>query len=223
MGPILIGGIVAKSEGWNCGVVRDGGGNFDDDGSCGDGFRRITGLDPVLADNGGPTPTHALLPGSSALDAAGGCGLATDQRGFFRDAACDSGAFEFGAREPLGGAVSGLESAKQVTCDNRSSGERVAFTLEGPNAWSCEAEGLPAADPGETVQMTVRGTVAGAGDPVAGEVTGMGLTGVTCRNETTGEVVRAVLAGETMWDCVALGLEVSPGDRLRQSLLGVAD
>ncbi|WP_417391439.1 choice-of-anchor Q domain-containing protein [Gimesia sp.] len=43
-------------------------------------------LDPVLRDNGGPTKTHALLPGSAAIDAgdnaaATAAGLITDQRG----------------------------------------------------------------------------------------------------------------------------------------------
>ncbi len=50
----------------------------------------------LLADNGGPTLTHALLAGSVAI---GGADTAvcptTDQRGVARDAACDSGAFEF--------------------------------------------------------------------------------------------------------------------------------
>src|SRR5262249_60736280 len=50
-----------------------------------------------LQDNGGPTPTMALLPGSPALDA--GCNSnapATDQRGFARIAngTIDIGAFE---------------------------------------------------------------------------------------------------------------------------------
>ncbi len=42
----------------------------------------FTGLAP-LANNGGPTPTHALLGGSAALDAGNnsGSGVATDQRG----------------------------------------------------------------------------------------------------------------------------------------------
>ncbi len=65
-------------------------------------------IDPLLAAlalNGGPTPTHALLPGSPAMDAnADACAL-TDQRGFERpidgdsngDPLCDSGAFEYGA------------------------------------------------------------------------------------------------------------------------------
>ncbi|MFZ1396424.1 MAG: carbohydrate binding domain-containing protein [Candidatus Promineifilaceae bacterium] len=49
----------------------------------------------VLADNGGPTLTHALLAGSVAIDAANTAVCpSTDQRGIARDAACDIGAFE---------------------------------------------------------------------------------------------------------------------------------
>jgi RTX calcium-binding nonapeptide repeat (4 copies) len=47
-----------------------------------------------LADNGGPTLTHALLAGSPAIDAAGPGAPATDQRGLPRDAAPDIGAYE---------------------------------------------------------------------------------------------------------------------------------
>jgi hypothetical protein len=53
-----------------------------------------------LANNGGPTLTMALLPGSPAID-AGNTSLApaTDQRGFPRPAgpAADIGAFEYGS------------------------------------------------------------------------------------------------------------------------------
>jgi len=56
-----------------------------------------------LADNGGPTLTMALLPGSPAID-AGNTSLAptTDQRGFPRPAglAADMGAFEYGSVMP---------------------------------------------------------------------------------------------------------------------------
>jgi CSLREA domain-containing protein len=48
------------------------------------GTNNITLLDPKLgplADNGGPTPTHALLCGSPAIDAGIANALATDQRG----------------------------------------------------------------------------------------------------------------------------------------------
>ena len=60
-------------------------------------------LDPSLADNGGSTLTHALVPGSPAIDAgANPLGLTTDQRGFNREfdgdqnriATTDIGAFE---------------------------------------------------------------------------------------------------------------------------------
>ncbi|MBI3247370.1 MAG: hypothetical protein HYZ50_12790 [Deltaproteobacteria bacterium] len=58
-------------------------------------------LDPVLADNGGNTGTHALVLGSPAIELAGTCGLATDQRGFLRVVGdCDSGAYEFDAPPP---------------------------------------------------------------------------------------------------------------------------
>jgi CSLREA domain-containing protein len=59
-----------------------------------------------LVNNGGPTPTYALLPGSPAIDAGNpsGCSdgnggsLTTDQRGSMRPVGprCDIGAFEYG-------------------------------------------------------------------------------------------------------------------------------
>jgi hypothetical protein len=58
-----------------------------------------TGLGP-LQNNGGPTRTHALLPGSPAIDSGSGEGAPTvDQRGFLRPfgRAVDIGAFEYGA------------------------------------------------------------------------------------------------------------------------------
>jgi hypothetical protein len=63
------------------------------------------GVSGQLAENGGPTRTHALLEGSPAIDA----GLAeicpaTDQRGFGRQGPCDIGAFEFGGEAPAGAA-----------------------------------------------------------------------------------------------------------------------
>ena len=54
-------------------------------------------LDPFLRDNGGLTPTHALLAGSLAINAGAGAGApTTDQRGYYRSAT-DIGAYEFGA------------------------------------------------------------------------------------------------------------------------------
>lgn len=64
-----------------------------------------TGVSPInptlglLQDNGGPTQTHALLPGSPAINAGTNDGCPpTDQRGITRPqgGTCDIGAFEFG-------------------------------------------------------------------------------------------------------------------------------
>ncbi len=102
--------IVAGSLGGdNClGAIASLGHNLSSDSSCpfsatGD----LNGTDPLLgplADNGGPTLTHALLPGSPAIDAGSSdCPPPnTDQRGFARPvgASCDIGAYEFGAPPP---------------------------------------------------------------------------------------------------------------------------
>jgi hypothetical protein len=66
------------------------------------GSGNLVGVNPLLgplADNGGPTRTHALLPGSPAINTGSNpLGLATDQRGtgFPRvsGAAADMGAYE---------------------------------------------------------------------------------------------------------------------------------
>ena len=68
-------------------------------GSNGPGDHDVLGMDPVLgplADNGGPTQTHAVLGGSPALNAVlsgRGCNN-PDQRGVPRTAPCDIGAYE---------------------------------------------------------------------------------------------------------------------------------
>jgi hypothetical protein len=59
----------------------------------------VSGILLGLADNGGPTKTHALVPGSPAIDASpadADCAPA-DQRGVLRPqgASCDIGSFEF--------------------------------------------------------------------------------------------------------------------------------
>ena len=101
--------LVAGNTGGDC-AGSDGfeslGGNADGDGTC--GFTAASDKtvgDPKLAplaDNGGPTPTRALLPGSPALDAwscvAGRYTFTVDQRGAERPqgAGCDYGSFELG-------------------------------------------------------------------------------------------------------------------------------
>jgi hypothetical protein len=87
--------IVANSpSGGNCGAIpNDGGYNLDSDKGSFDtcGFstnnNSLSGVDPMLgpiADNGGPTKTHALLEGSPAIDKGNSFGESTDQRGLVR-------------------------------------------------------------------------------------------------------------------------------------------
>lgn len=58
-----------------------------------------------LADNGGPTQTHALPEGSPAIDLDANCSaeLTSDQRGYSRPVGdgCDAGSFEFGGSAPV--------------------------------------------------------------------------------------------------------------------------
>jgi predicted outer membrane repeat protein len=85
------------------GTIASAGGNLADDGTCAaltqatDQTDTDAGLDPELLDNGGPTPTHALLDGSAAIDAGVAAGVDIDQRGFARTGTPDVGAVEAGA------------------------------------------------------------------------------------------------------------------------------
>ena len=72
-------------------------------GGIGTSTYNIIGIDPLLgplADNGGPTFTHALLPGSPAIDHGDPGAPPTDQRGYGRLGVPDVGAFEFGGIAP---------------------------------------------------------------------------------------------------------------------------
>ena len=104
----LAGNIFEKgTNGDNCvnsGPLNDNGYNLSDDGTCTNGgtgsvINAALNLG-TLADNGGPTLTHALLAGSAAFDTipAGACSLSADQRDVARpvNGSCDSGAYEGG-------------------------------------------------------------------------------------------------------------------------------
>ncbi|MDP6452813.1 MAG: trypsin-like serine protease [SAR202 cluster bacterium] len=114
----------------------------------------ITGQDPklgALADNGGPTKTHALLTGSPALDkgntttpgSGGNACLSTDQRGMTRPSgsACDMGAYEFTVLPPS----ADLEVTKTDSPDPVTAGGNLTYvvtvTNKGPDmALSVEVE-----------------------------------------------------------------------------------
>ena len=101
---LIAGNTAAGSN--NCfnsgGTLTSHGHNLEDEDTCElNQPTDIVNTDPLLgslADNGGPTLTHALLPGSLAIDAADDSAAPpTDQRGVARPqgAASDIGAFEF--------------------------------------------------------------------------------------------------------------------------------
>jgi beta-glucanase (GH16 family) len=94
------GAFACAIEGGGAATITSGGNNIISDGSCNpDGSTDLSNMFALLgalADNGGPTLTHALLTGSPAIDAANTAVCpATDQRGVARDAACDIGSYEF--------------------------------------------------------------------------------------------------------------------------------
>jgi uncharacterized repeat protein (TIGR02543 family) len=100
----LTNSLVAEPvNGANCSGVSGGGNNLADDATCPTATVATPLIGP-LANNGGPTQTHALLLGSPAIDAGNNtvCSAspvnAVDQRGTPRPqgATCDIGAFEIG-------------------------------------------------------------------------------------------------------------------------------
>ena len=111
----LVNTIIANNpSGGDCGFFSTSvsltslGHNLDGDNTCNlNSAGDLSGVNPLLGslqDNGGPTETHALLPGSPAIDggnpappgSGGNACEATDQRGISRPqgTACDIGAFE---------------------------------------------------------------------------------------------------------------------------------
>jgi YD repeat-containing protein len=88
------------------GTITDGGYNISSDGSIsmtavGSVANTAPGV-TALANNGGPTKTRGLQSTSPAINrvTAGSSCLDTDQRGYFRNGACDSGAFEYNGFPP---------------------------------------------------------------------------------------------------------------------------
>jgi hypothetical protein len=96
----LGGAFACAIEGGAAATITSGGSNVINDGrATPNGTTDQSNTNALLgplADNGGPTLTHALLAGSPAIDAAVGVCPATDQRGVARPQGdgCDAGAFE---------------------------------------------------------------------------------------------------------------------------------
>lgn len=102
-GVILRNSILSNNGGESCtgsapaaAITREGR-NISDDDTCGGPAQIMIGDPEIgpLANNGGPTKTHALLGGSPAINAGTSCSVTVDQRYVPRDAQCDIGAYEF--------------------------------------------------------------------------------------------------------------------------------
>ncbi|MCG8556942.1 MAG: hypothetical protein MJD61_16905 [Proteobacteria bacterium] len=112
---IVAGNIASRWPDCGGGWRDSGGHNLVGDPKCPlrGGFDDMFGLDPVmgpLADNGGSTWTHALLPSSPAIDAAGLCGMATDQIGTPRIGPCDIGSYEYPADVDGDGIIDAMDA-----------------------------------------------------------------------------------------------------------------
>ncbi|NIM17582.1 MAG: hypothetical protein GTO45_36675 [Candidatus Aminicenantes bacterium] len=110
----------------------------------------ITGVDPMLEaldDNGGDTYTHALLPGSPAIDAGNSSGIFKDQRGFPRPVdipditnvsdASDIGAYEFETSTTISGTITygetGLADVKVTLTSSNNEGTTTTSTDKNGN------------------------------------------------------------------------------------------
>jgi uncharacterized repeat protein (TIGR01451 family) len=136
--------IVANpGAGGNCfdsgGFLNSLGHNLDSGNTCGFSVAGdISNADPLLGplqDNGVTTLTHALLPGSPAIDKGDDYSCpATDQRGVVRPqgAVCDIGAYEFE------GTTADLSLTGGISPSPVGPGERLTYTFVisnlGPNA-----------------------------------------------------------------------------------------
>ena len=148
---------VGGSECFGLSGVTASGVNLVEDGSC--GFPDALSGDPALgplAHNGGATMTHALLPGSVAIDPKhnSGCGD-FDQRGQPRPAdgdglgkaICDIGAYEYAVPFSFSGFLAPVNSPPIVNAVRAGRGVEVRFGLDGDRGLNIFPAGSPSSQP----------------------------------------------------------------------------
>jgi uncharacterized repeat protein (TIGR01451 family) len=134
------------------------GNNLEDDAAQTCGFTQPSdqsgvpaGLGP-LADNGGPTQTMALLPGSAAIDkGATVSSVGTDQRGGPRPQP-PGGAYDVGAYEV--GAVIDLALSNSGSPDPAAVGQSVTYALRAVNDGPTGTNASSSSDPAYAVTLT---------------------------------------------------------------------
>jgi len=167
--------IVANNTGGDCDLpspLTDNGYNLDSDGTCGLTMANhdLPNTNPQLgplADNGGPTQTLALLPGSSANDTIPSARCpSTDQRGVSRpdngETTCDMGAYEF--VDPPDHDLALTNVPANITT-NATGPQGAVITYTAPTATDESGD-----NPGPSVSCT----------PASGSTFAVGTTTVTC-------------------------------------------
>jgi hypothetical protein len=144
------------------------------------GTNNLIGGDPglaPLADNGGPTRTMALLPGSAAIDAGTATGApSTDQRGFGRVGPVDIGAFEVQTKAPSTTTVTGGTFTYDGTAHAGAGavdvpGGVVALYYEGINGTNYSAATAPTNAGTYTVTATYAGDETHEGSTASADLT----------------------------------------------------
>ena len=215
--------LAAGASGANCagGAIADAGGVIASDASCGSGGAGSRAdADPrlaPLADNGGPTMTHALGADSPARGAglAADCAArATDQRGVARPATgCDSGAYQV---VPLALAPATLPDG---TVGAAYRAHLTAGGGDAPHAFAVTAGALPgglalAADGA----LTGTPTAAGTASFTVTATDARGYTGSRAYTVAVGKASQAITFGTpagapsyTVGDTFAVGATASSG------------
>lgn len=199
--------------------TTDYGYNLDTDATCVTQVTSLTVAPPLvlgtLQDNGGPTPTHALLSGSPAIDVAPtsdctGTDYAQDQRGAAHDYdgngsasanECDLGAYEL--RESITiGTCTGPELSGPQSFDFASTNS-VAVTVNTANGLNC----ITVEEMGPNANHLAAGTGIQTGNwwHISGNISSGFETEITLPFSTAGDNSRACRwpgnMGGDGWDC----------------------
>jgi hypothetical protein len=176
-------------------------------------------LDPAgVADNGGPTPTLALLSSSPAINAGNtSVAPARDQRRYSRSGAADIGAFEFNGAAPIpptplsvvSRKVHGTSGTHDINV-GATSASGVECRAPGPNGTYQLIATFASAASLEGVTVTSIDGLAVATHTVSSGVVTINLSGVTNAQSLT-VTLRSVSEGSNLGD-VAIPFRVLVGD-----------
>ena len=111
--------------------------------------------------------------------------------------------------------VNGLET-NRVNCRDETARASGRIELDGEASWSCRDSGL-ALPPGNQLRQDVRGTATRR--RVNGRADGITPRLIRCRNLDSGAMVEQ-RNQKLRYDCAALGLPASPGDRMLIQIWG---